>query len=304
MKKYTTVFIAIFGALLVSCSSDNGEVETKTFTTQLSKTSINFGNVEVAEERKETFLVTNTGTQAITISNITAPTGFSVSPTSGTINSGDFINFTVTFIPNAIDIFNGNIVITSNSTSTANTISVSGTGSTITTGVKTYENTIASIMNKSCSTTGCHSGQNPAGSVSLTNFDEVKNGFIVDDSWGEITSGRMPKAGVSPLTQDDKDNLETWINAGYPSGELKITSYVTDVAPLINQSCATTNCHGGAQSPTLSNYSQVKTAFEATGNLSSIGRIESGNMPKNSANLAQSNIDLLKTWINTGFIEQ
>ena len=84
---------------------------------------------------------------------------------------------------------------------------------------------------------------------------------------------------------------------------LKI-SYINDVAPLVNQSCATTNCHGGTRSPSLTNYSEVKTAFEATGASSSIGRIESGNMPKNSSKLAQANIDLLNTWIETGFIQQ
>ena len=304
MKKITPLaFLSVLLMIGACSSSDSGEIATKTFTTELSETTLSFGNVEVTNTAEETFTVTNTGTEEISISNITTPEGFSVTPSSGSIAAGNSQTFTVAFTPTTISVFSGNMSITSNSTSTASIISVTGTG-IASTSAKTYENTIAPIMAQSCSTTGCHSGANPAGQVALTNFTEVKNGFTIDDSWGEIQSGRMPKPGVPSLTQEDKDNLQLWINAGYPSGELVTVSYISNIAPLVNQSCATTNCHGGTRSPSLTNYSEVKTAFEATGTNSSIGRIERGNMPKNSSKLEQANIDLLNTWIATGFIQQ
>ena len=303
MKKITTTLLALITLIFCACSSSSSEdLETKTFTTLLSQTSLGFGNVEVAQTMNKNFTVTNTGTEEITISNITTPQGFTINTTSGSIVSGASKTFTVSFTPTTISTYNGNLSITSNSTSTATIINVTGTG-IASTSAKTYENTIAPIMAQSCSTTGCHSGNNPAGQVALTNFTEVKNGFIIDDSWGEIVSGRMPKAGVPSLTQDDKDNLQLWINTGYPSGELVSVTYTSNIAPLINQSCATTNCHGGSRSPSLTNYSEVKTAFEATGANSSIGRIERGNMPKNSSKLADEKINLIKTWIETGFLQ-
>lgn len=305
LLKLTCLFIF---SILIGCSSssDTEEVMDKTFSTTLSTTSINFGNVEIDLSSEKSFTIQNTGTETISISNITVPTGFSVTPTNTTINSGSEKTFTVVFTPNQISNFNGNISITSNSNSSASIISLSGMG-IASTSAKTYTNTIAPIMARSCSTTGCHTSNRPAAQLPLTTFEEVKNGFVVDDSWGEIASGRMPKAGVPSLTQEDKDHLQLWINTGYPTGELTAITYASKIAPIINQNCATSSCHDSSNPKgglDLSNYLNTKNSFEATGSSSSIGRIESGNMPKNASMLSQANIDLLKTWIDTGFIEQ
>lgn len=302
MKKFTPlVFLSVLLIISGCSSSDSGEIATKTFTTELSETTLSFGNVEVTNTAKETFAVTNTGTEEISISNITTPEGFTVTPSSGSITAGNSKTFTVAFTPTTLTVFSGNMSITSNSTSTASAISVTGTG-IASTSAKTYENTIAPIMAQSCSTTGCHSGANPAGKVALTNFTEVKNGFTIDDSWGEIQSGRMPKAGVPSLTQEDKDNLQLWINAGYPSGLLTPANYINDIAPIISQNCSTSACHDN-DSPkgnlSLTSYALVKTSLQGSG----WTRIENGTMPKNGS-LTVSEIAIIKNWIDNDFVQQ
>lgn len=78
-------------------------------------------------------------------------------------------------------------------------------------------------------------------------------------------------------------------------------TYVNTIEILITQGCASTNCHGGGKSPMLTNYEQIKTAFEATGTWSALGRIESGNMPKNGSPFSQTSIDNIKAWIANGY---
>ena len=302
MKYFKTYAVLFLVTVLPSCtSSDTDETEPKTFTTEFSTTSLDFGNVNTSNTLEKNFSITNTGSETIIISNITTPNAYSIVPTNTSISSGDEQNFTIHFTPLSDISYNGIISITSNSNSSASTINVIGTGVI---SAKTYTNTIAPIIAQSCATTACHDTNNPAAQLSMTSFTEVKNGFIVDDSWGEIQSGSMPKPGVPSLTQDDKDNLQLWINSGFPSGELATTSYINHIAPIINQSCATTACHDGSRFPNLTSYAKVKTAFEATGNSSAIFRIEAGTMPKDSDDLPLAQIDLIKAWIETGFIQQ
>ncbi|MDG2280284.1 MAG: choice-of-anchor D domain-containing protein, partial [Flavicella sp.] len=116
MKKITPLaFLSVLLMIGACSSSDSGEIATKTFTTELSETTLSFGNVEVTNTAEETFTVTNTGTEEISISNITTPEGFSVTPSSGSIAAGNSQTFTVAFTPTTISVFSGNMSITSNS---------------------------------------------------------------------------------------------------------------------------------------------------------------------------------------------
>lgn len=169
-----------------------------------------------------------------------------------------------------------------------------------------YFNTIEPIMNQSCATSGCHDATTKADGIELTSFDRVKDAFVDEDAWEEITSNRMPVG--NPLSQSDKDAIEAWIESDYTDGVVETpATYVNDIAPLINQSCATSYCHdSGAPSAglDLSTYALVKTAFSSTGSSSSLGRIKSGNMPKNGTAFTQTQIDLIENWIDNGFIQQ
>ncbi len=81
-------------------------------------------------------------------------------------------------------------------------------------------------------------------------------------------------------------------------------TYSNTIERMITEGCSNTNCHGGGKSPLLTNYEQIKTAFEATGTWSALGRIESGNMPKNGSPFSQTSIDKIKEWIANGYLEE
>lgn len=81
-------------------------------------------------------------------------------------------------------------------------------------------------------------------------------------------------------------------------------TYTNTIEKMITEGCSNTNCHGGGKSPLLTNYEQIKTAFEATGTWSALGRIESGNMPKNGSQFSQTSIDKIKEWIANGYLEE
>lgn len=169
-----------------------------------------------------------------------------------------------------------------------------------------YFNTIEPIMNQSCATSGCHDATTKADGIELTSFDKVKDAFVDEDAWDEITSNRMPVG--STLSQADKDAIEAWIESDYTDGVVETpATYVSDIAPLINQGCATSSCHDSSLPKAdldLSTYELTKTAFTVTGSLSSLGRIKSGNMPKNGTPFTQTQIDLIENWINNGFLQQ
>ncbi|WP_139958204.1 hypothetical protein [Flavicella sediminum] len=78
-------------------------------------------------------------------------------------------------------------------------------------------------------------------------------------------------------------------------------SYTNTIEAIITPGCASSNCHGGTQNPELTSYELVKSAFQSTGGSSALGRIESGNMPKNASAFSSSTINTIKEWIATDF---
>ncbi len=130
-----------------------------------------------------------------------------------------------------------------------------------------YTNTIEPIINQSCATSGCHDAATKADGIELTSFDKVKDAFVNEHAWEEITSNRMPVG--TPLSQTDKDAIEAWIDSDYSDGVVEVpATYVSDIAPLMSQGCATSACHD-SKSPKagldLSTYQLVKTTFSSTG---------------------------------------
>lgn len=84
-------------------------------------------------------------------------------------------------------------------------------------------------------------------------------------------------------------------------------TYAIHVAPIINANCV--SCHSnpavaGASIP-MTNYSEVKSAFENTNALNRMNKQpgEGGFMPKYGTRLPQTSIDLVEEWINEGFLE-
>lgn len=80
-------------------------------------------------------------------------------------------------------------------------------------------------------------------------------------------------------------------------------TYEANIAPIIENNCL--SCHFGTnQSPNMETYDGVKNACL---NFNLVCRIESescGERMPQGEKLPQSDIDLIKTWVNNGFIKE
>ncbi len=72
----------------------------------------------------------------------------------------------------------------------------------------------ALIQNK-CSGNDCHStGGKGAVQWAIGPYQDIKSHF--DQMYEAVKSGAMPKAGATPLTEEELDRFECWHQAGYP----------------------------------------------------------------------------------------
>ena len=94
----------------------------------LSGTGLAFGNVVVGSTKTGTLTIQNTGTAALTVTNISYPSSVFTGAWSGTVAAGASQNVAVTFSPAAAQSYSGNITVNSSATVGTNTIAVSGAG--------------------------------------------------------------------------------------------------------------------------------------------------------------------------------
>ena len=112
----------------IACSSDTTPTAPSTppaSTLSLSG-SLAFGDVTGGSSRDLAFTISNTGTSAVTVSGVTAPTGFAANWTSGTLAAGGGQSVTVRFTPTADQSYSG--VVSVNATTGSSSIPVSGRG--------------------------------------------------------------------------------------------------------------------------------------------------------------------------------
>ena len=107
----------------------------------LSSTSLNFGGVQVGSKSVLQLTLTSSGTapvtiasstiagQAFQISGITYPAGISKWP--ATLNPGQQVVLSVTFAPDAVDTFTGNLALTSDASGGTANIPLNGTGDAV-----------------------------------------------------------------------------------------------------------------------------------------------------------------------------
>jgi len=89
--------------------------------------NLSFGNLSVGSTKTATLTLNNTGNDALNVTSIVYPSGYS-GAWIGSIPSGGSQNVTVTFSPTAVQSYNGTIIVNSNATSGNETIVVSGAG--------------------------------------------------------------------------------------------------------------------------------------------------------------------------------
>ena len=88
-----------------------------------------FGSVLVGSNSRDSVVVTNPGTDALTIKNVISSNGtFSVSPTNGSIAAASSATFYITFAPVTTSVQTGKVVFTHTGSSSPDTVTVSGTG--------------------------------------------------------------------------------------------------------------------------------------------------------------------------------
>jgi hypothetical protein len=98
----------------------------------VNPTSLNFGSVIPGNSVNQNVTVNNNGlTNALVISSVTVPAGYSVNPTTANIVAGGSQVFVVTFAPTAGGTFNGNLTFTHNAPGSPSVVTLSGSGATL-----------------------------------------------------------------------------------------------------------------------------------------------------------------------------
>jgi Protein of unknown function (DUF1573)/Abnormal spindle-like microcephaly-assoc'd, ASPM-SPD-2-Hydin len=130
----------------------------------ISPSSYNFGNVIDGQTKSQTFTVTNTGTGALTITQLASSGGgYTVSglTTPATIASGSSTTFSVLFAPTTAGSLGGTVSLVSNAPNSPNILSLSGTG--------TAASVTLSANPASLSFTNVNAGSSSSKSVTISN---------------------------------------------------------------------------------------------------------------------------------------
>ncbi len=90
--------------------------------------NLQFGEVPINTEKESILFLTNSTDQNIEVSSIELPDNFTASWTSGTITPGQTQEVTITFLPNALEDFEGIITVNNDFNQDTNTIEANGTG--------------------------------------------------------------------------------------------------------------------------------------------------------------------------------
>lgn len=107
---------------------------TGTAAIQTDKSSLNFGNVTTGSSKSLALRISNTGSDTLTISNITTTNQrFTVTITSRVLPPGAWFDDTVRFSPTTIGPVSANLTLTSNAPNSPTLVTLSGTGTALVT---------------------------------------------------------------------------------------------------------------------------------------------------------------------------
>jgi hypothetical protein len=83
----------------------------------------------------------------------------------------------------------------------------------------TYTNEIATILNASCATTGCHTSTFPADGIDLSSYEKAKsasiNGKVLKSIMHESGASAMPQS-LPKLSEDKIKKVHCWVQNGAP----------------------------------------------------------------------------------------
>jgi Abnormal spindle-like microcephaly-assoc'd, ASPM-SPD-2-Hydin len=131
--KQRRLLLALGLALIQACggSKGNGGPTSPTPTaTRIIRLEgdLAFGNILVGATFDAVLRIHNEGSEALTVTGMTGPGGYTSTWTSGTIAARSSQAATIRFAPTAAQTYNGTLTVQANHTSGTNTIAISGTG--------------------------------------------------------------------------------------------------------------------------------------------------------------------------------
>ncbi len=182
-----------------------------------------------------------------------------------------------------------------------------------------FEQQILPLIVSNCAQSGCHSNQDHAEGIALTNYGNIMSGGEVRPGnpngsklYEVITTSdhgdRMPPAPQAPLTSIQAGLISQWIQQGAQNNSCQNACDTTNVtysgtiSPIVQNYCV--GCHSGG-SPSggigMSTFTEVNS-MALDGSLYGSVNHSAGYspMPKGSNSLSTCQIDQIRIWIAAG----
>ncbi|MGA8677388.1 MAG: choice-of-anchor D domain-containing protein [Candidatus Acidiferrales bacterium] len=232
-----TVLLAI--VLQVGCaaitSGPGTSISTGSATISLTPPSINYPSVVVGNTDSQAVIVTNTGTENLTVTQAALiGAQFSVSGISLplTLSAGHQTTFTVSFSPTSAGSASGSLSITSSASSTPTTIALSGTGVAATQllGASPTSLSFGNVNDGSSSTLSVTLTNNGNANVTIASVAPVGAGFS--------TNGLSAGTALTPNQSATLNIVFAPTGTGSVSGSVSITSNATNSPASISLSGA------------------------------------------------------------------
>lgn len=238
----------------------------------VAPTSFNFGSVVEGQTKSQSFTITNTGSAALTIAQMSANgTDFSISGlnTPATIDAGKTATFTALFAPTASGSLAGSVLISSNAPNSPNAVALSGTGVAAT--------LTLSANPTSVSFTGINVGSSTSKSVTIANTGNTS----LTVSQVSVNAKDFTETGIStPLS----------LNAGQ-SAAMNI-SFAPTASEQISGNITVTSSQGATAVVPVSG-SGVQAALTVTPSSVSFGNVTVGSPISQTIQLTNSGTGVL-----------
>jgi len=182
-----------------------------------------------------------------------------------------------------------------------------------------FENDILPLLISNCSTSGCHDVASAEDNVVLVDYNSIittgdvePGNPMLSELFEVITEtniqSRMPPEPNIPLTEDQIQDISTWISQGALNNscddcDTTMSSYMAVIKPIIDLKCM--GCHSGPEPEadfTLTNYDDI-SQISTNGILLDVlehGVGDFADMPPNGEQLKDCEIYVINRWINNG----